>query len=127
MNRVIHFELPATDMSRVQSFYGGVFGWQLADMGAEMGHYVLAATAESDERGPKQPGAINGGIFPADGSQPAVPSFVIEVDDLHAHIAKVQAAGGTVTGEPQTIPGVGLLAMFSDTEGNRLSMLQPER
>jgi predicted enzyme related to lactoylglutathione lyase len=37
----------------------------------------------------------------------------------------VKEAGGKVLGEPMDIPGVGLYAGFLDTEGNRVSVLQP--
>jgi predicted enzyme related to lactoylglutathione lyase len=40
---------------------------------------------------------------------------------------KVEKAGGKVLGEPWDIPGVGLYVAFIDTEGNRVSMLQPHR
>jgi len=33
--------------------------------------------------------------------------------------------GGRVLGEPMEIPGVGLYVSFDDTEGNRMSILQP--
>jgi uncharacterized protein len=127
MNRVVHFELPAGDSKRASSFYSDVFGWQTQMMGPEMGNYVLAMTTESDpETGPMKPGAINGGIFPKDTNpQQQHPSVVIEVDDIKAHMQKVQAAGGTVHGEPQDIPGVGQFVPFTDTEGNMLSMIQP--
>jgi uncharacterized protein len=39
----------------------------------------------------------------------------------------VGKAGGRVLGEPMQIPSVGLYVAFFDTEGNRASMLQPER
>jgi hypothetical protein len=38
---------------------------------------------------------------------------------------KVRTAGGQVLGEPMDIPGVGRYVSFFDTEGNRVSMLQP--
>ena len=38
---------------------------------------------------------------------------------------KVAGAGGKVLGEPMQIPGVGQYVAFFDTEGNRVSMLQP--
>jgi uncharacterized protein len=40
---------------------------------------------------------------------------------------KVVEAGGKVlgNGEPMQIPGVGQYVSFFDTEGNRVSMLQP--
>ena len=37
----------------------------------------------------------------------------------------VTEAGGKVLGEPMTIPGVGQYVSFFDTEGNRMSILQP--
>jgi hypothetical protein len=37
----------------------------------------------------------------------------------------VRNAGGQVLGEPMDIPGVGTYVSFFDTEGNRVSMLQP--
>jgi len=40
-------------------------------------------------------------------------------------MSKVTAAGGKVLGEPMDIPGVGRYVAFFDTEGNRVSMLQP--
>jgi predicted enzyme related to lactoylglutathione lyase len=38
---------------------------------------------------------------------------------------KVVAAGGKLLGEPMDIPGIGRYVSFHDTEGNRVSMLQP--
>jgi uncharacterized protein len=89
---------------------------------------VLAATTESDDNGPKRPGAINGGFFPKKPDWPAQhPSIVIAVDDINAATKKVRDAGGKVLGEPMEIPGVGKYVSFTDTEGNRVSMLQPTR
>jgi predicted enzyme related to lactoylglutathione lyase len=39
--------------------------------------------------------------------------------------AEVAEAGGEVLGEPMEIPGHGLYVSFFDTEGNRVSMMQP--
>jgi predicted enzyme related to lactoylglutathione lyase len=48
-------------------------------------------------------------------------------DDVAAAMDRVKAAGGTVHGEPVEIPGVGQYVAFTDTEGNDLSLLQPNR
>ena len=64
MNPVVHFEMPYDDRERMAKFYVSAFGWQTQMLGGEMGNYVLATTTESDERGPKSPGTINGGFFP---------------------------------------------------------------
>jgi predicted enzyme related to lactoylglutathione lyase len=50
---------------------------------------------------------------------------VIAVDDIHASIEKIRLAGGTILGEPVEIPSVGLYVSFTDTENNRVSILQP--
>ena len=96
-------------------------------LGPEMGDYVLATTAESDETGrPKNPGVINGGFFPKSDDKPVqYPSVVIAVEDIKEHMKSVEEAGGKVLGEPMDIPGVGSYVAFVDTEGNRVSMLQP--
>jgi predicted enzyme related to lactoylglutathione lyase len=50
---------------------------------------------------------------------------VIGVRNLRESAQRVVKAGGRMLGEPMDIPGVGRYASFLDTEGNRLSMLQP--
>jgi hypothetical protein len=128
MNPVVHFEMPAEDRKRMADFYTNVFGWKTQMLGPEMGDYVLATTTESDEKGPKKPGAINGGFFPKSDDKPAqYPYVVIAVEDIKEHMKKVEKAGGKVLGEPWDIPGVGLHVAFIDTERNRVSMLQPRR
>jgi hypothetical protein len=127
MNPVVHFEMPAEDRKRMADFYANVFGWRTQMLGPEVGNYVLAITTETDGTGrPKNPGAINGGFFSKSGDQPGqYPSVVIAVEDLKEHMKKVGKAGGKVLGEPSNIPGVGWYVAFMDTEGNRVSMLQP--
>jgi predicted enzyme related to lactoylglutathione lyase len=74
----------------------------------------------------KKSGTINGGFFPKKPDWPAqYPPVVIAVDNIQEAIKKVTGAGGTVLGEPMEIPGVGQFVSFTDTEGNRASMLQP--
>jgi predicted enzyme related to lactoylglutathione lyase len=126
MNPVVHFEMPCDDRERVAKFYDSAFGWKMQLLGAEMGHYVLATTTETDQTGPKKPGAINGGFFPKKPDWPMQhPSVVIAVEDIKQAVKKVAKAGGTVLGDPMEIPGVGQYVSFTDTEGNRVGMLQP--
>jgi uncharacterized protein len=127
MNSVVHFEMPFDDAKRMAKFYSSAFGWQTKELGEEMGNYVLATTAESDEHGgPKETGRINGGFYPKKSDYPAqYPTIVIAVEDVNAAMAKVSKAGGKLLGEPMEIPGVGHYVSFTDTEGNRVAMLQP--
>ena len=128
-NPVVHFEMPYLDRERMADFYSQTFGWQMNSLGEEMGNYVLAHTAETDEQNMvKQPGAINGGFFPNKPDWPAqYPSVVIAVEDIDVAMKNILQAGGEVLGEPMEIPGVGKYVSFKDTEGNRVSILQPNK
>ena len=127
MDPVVHFEMPYEDQERVAAFYASAFGWNMQGTSEEMGNYVLATTTEPGPQGrPKAPGAINGGFFPKKPDWPTQhPSVVIGVDDIAAAMKAVTSAGGQVLGEPMEIPGVGRYVSFVDSEGNRVSMLQP--
>jgi len=130
MNPVVHFEMPAEDTSRMVDFYAKAFGWQAQMLGPEMGNYVMVSTIETAENGfPKEPGAINGGFFEKTEDNQH-PSVVIAVDDIREAMKKIADAGGRILGgqtpgEPDDITGIGLYASFIDTEGNRVSILQP--
>lgn len=132
MNPVVHFELPADDRQRMADFYTKAFGWKAQMLGPEMGNYVIVQTTETEENGfPKEPGRINGGFFEKT-EKYKLPSVVIAVDDIREGMRKVEEAGGKILGgewkdgEPDDIPGVGLYISFLDTEGNKISMLQPK-
>lgn len=126
MNPVVHFEIPYVDRQRIATFYESAFSWKIEMLGEDMGNYVLATTAIADARKGASAGAINGGFFPKKPDWPAqYPSVVIGVNDIQTAIKKVAQAGGEVLGEPYEIPGIGQYVSFMDTEGNRVSMLQP--
>jgi uncharacterized protein len=127
MNPVVHFEMPAEDRNRMAAFYTSVFGWQAHFFGEEMGNYVTVTTIDSDERNrPQKPGGINGGFYMKRKDIPGeCPSVVIAVDDINESVNKVKEAEGKVIGEPVEIPGVGKYVSFIDTEGNKVSLLQP--
>jgi predicted enzyme related to lactoylglutathione lyase len=134
MNPVIHFEMPAENRKRMADFYTNVFGWKTQQFGPEMGNYIVVSTSETDEKGrPVKPGSIGGGFYEKTNDPVSNhPSVVIAVDDIRESMNKVKQAGGKILGgdpnkpgEPGDIPGVGLYCSFIDTEGNRVSMLQP--
>jgi predicted enzyme related to lactoylglutathione lyase len=129
MNRVVHFEIHAKDSDKVQQFYSDVFGWNITNLGEQMGNYRMVVTGE-DTAGEKWPG-INGGITPRMGEPPAngqpVNAYVctISVDNLDAYIDKVMKAGGSMALDKMDVPGVGWLAYCKDVDGNIFGMLQP--
>jgi predicted enzyme related to lactoylglutathione lyase len=120
--------MPAEDRKRIAKFYTTAFGWKTQMLGKEMGNYVLASTTNDvDKTGkPRQRGIIGGGFFEKDETKPAqYPSVVIAVDDINKSMKKVAASGGKVLGKPMEIPGFGMYVSFYDTEGNRVSMMEP--
>ena len=126
MNPVVHFEMPYRDRDRAARFYSEAFGWKLGKLGADMGNYVVATTADGDARPGAPAGAINGNLYEYKADWPAQhPSVVIAVEDMQAVMARVTRAGGEVLGEPMAIPGIGDYVAFFDTERNRHSMLKP--
>jgi uncharacterized protein len=138
MNPVVHFEMGYNDKKRMVDFYTSVFGWNAKEMGTSMGDYVVVQTTETDDKGMVQkPGNINGGLYKkTENPLSHAPSVVIAVDDINQAVKDVEAKGGKILGgmdsagnhtmEPQEIPGVGLWISIEDTEGNRVSMLQPK-
>lgn len=131
MDPVVHFEMPYEDKQRMADFYCKTFGWVPKMLGPDMNDYVVVATSETDSTtmSPRKPGMINGGFYKKSADAP-VPSVVIAVDDIKASMEKVKAAGGQIvglppSGEPYMIPGTGLYVAIIDSEGNRVSMLQP--
>lgn len=125
MSPIIHFELPVSDRERAVDFYSKVFGWEGKMYGEELGNYVVVMTTESDEKGPKKSGAINGGFFPRSDQNPMqYPSVVVGVENIEEYMEKVKAAGGKVVGGIMDIPDVGRYIPFVDSEGNMLSMIQ---
>lgn len=126
-NPVVHFEMPYEDHQRLMNFYSKAFGWQMNKLGSEMGDYVLAGTTELDENQMvKAPGTINGGFFPKKPDWPAqYPSVVISVESIKDAMKKVADAGGKVLGKPMEIPGIGQYVLFTDSEANRVGILQP--
>ena len=128
MNPVVHFELPYENADRAAAFYRAAFGWQIQQLDAAMGNYVVVTTATAEAKADAPRGAINGGLYQKKADFPAqYPSVVIGVKDLEQSMRAVRAAGGKVLGEPMEIPGIGRYVSFFDTENNRNSMLQPNQ
>jgi len=126
MDPVVHFEFPADDNKRMSKFYRQAFGWKTQTMGNKYGKYVLATTTETAKSGwPKKPGRINGGFYERGDKPGQYPSVVIAVQDIKKAMKKIEKAGGKVLGEPMEIPDFGMYVAFNDTEGNRISIIEP--
>jgi predicted enzyme related to lactoylglutathione lyase len=121
MDKVAHFEIPADDLDRAQNFYGTAFGWKF--MSPPGLQYLLVQTTESDQKGPKAPGAINGGILVRKAPVTS-PVITINVDDMDEALGRVEKAGGKVVHAKFPVGSFGFSAYVKDTEGNVIGIWQ---
>ena len=122
MDSVVHFEIPAKDVKRAQSFYQKAFSWNIQQFpGFE---YYMISTTESDQNGmPKNPGAINGGMGKKAG--PLKNTVVtIRVSDINTSLEKIGKLGGKTVQKKQPVGNMGYTAYFEDTEGNVVGLWQ---
>ena len=121
MDKMVHFEIPADDMSRAKEFYASTFGWQLNTI-EEMDYTIAMTTAVDDAtQMPTEPGAINGGMMKRSADTPS-PVLTIGVDSIDDSVKKIEAAGGSVVQPRTEIPDMGAFAYFKDPEGNVLGL-----
>ena len=122
MAKVVHFEIPFEDKERAMKFYAKTFGWQLTDM-PQMS-YVMARSVDVDERQmPREPGAINGGLFKRPKEAPN-PVIYLDVESVDEAVSNVKAAGGKVVTPRTPIQGMGAYARVTDTEGNVIGLFE---
>ena len=122
MNKVVHFEIPYDDQARAQKFYQDVFGWQINKF-PDMDYYLAITTPSDEMKGPKEPGAINGGLLPKDptGEHPVI---VIDVPSIDEYIKKIESAGGNSVMPKIQVGNFGFYARVADTEGNVIGIWQ---
>ncbi len=114
MGRIVHVEFVAADHERAGAFYAEAFGWRIE--AAPMPEaYLLAATGPGE--------GIDGAIM-SDRYQQQPTIAWIAVDDLDATLSAVRAAGGSVAGAVQDLPGVGRVCYVRDPEGVLIGLRQ---
>lgn len=123
MGRVIHFEIHCSDLDRAERFYADVFDWRIQHWEGAPIDYRLITTGADGEPG------INGALTERQGEMDgqAVIAYVntIQTQDLAETARRIDASGGERVVQPNTIPGVGTVAYFKDTEGNLFGVLEP--
>ena len=118
---VAHFEIPADDLKRAQSFYEKVFGWEAKSFNPE--YLQVTTTAVDKNSRPTTPGNINGGIQKR-GARAKAPTVVIMTDSIDESLKQVVAAGGKAAVPKESIADMGFYAQFDDSEGNRIGLFE---
>ncbi|MHB8071188.1 MAG: VOC family protein [Candidatus Cryosericum sp.] len=119
MPRPIHFDLGAKDPARAIAFYKAAFGWTVEKWDGPFEYYLIT-TGENTEPG------INGGLMPTTEGGTET-TLTLGVSSLEQTMAAVTAAGGTIVGEVQEVPGVGHMASCKDTEGNVFGLMEEKK
>jgi predicted enzyme related to lactoylglutathione lyase len=121
-NNLASFAIHVDDVDRARAFYEAVFGWVFEPWGPP-GFYLIHT---GDEASPGIQGLMHKRQVPRTGTglNGVEPSF--SVDDLDAIEAAVTAHGGTIIMAQVSIPTVGTLLRFLDTEGNDIGAMKYE-
>ena len=114
-HNVVHFAIHADDVSRARKFYESVFGWRFEPWGPP-DFYLIHTGGEDEPRGIH--GALQKRREPLSGAGMRGFECTISVRDIAGVRSAVEAAGGTIVFKEITIPTVGTMFQFVDTEGN---------
>lgn len=122
-NHLSHFAVCVDDTNRARAFYEKVFGWGFEPFGPP-GFYIVHTD------GPGKGGRVNGAMQQRFEIVPGVMlsgfECTISVPDLDATIAAIEKSGGKILMPKATIPTVGTLVRFQDSEGNVVCAMQYE-
>ncbi len=119
-NAISWFEIPATDLDRAQKFYETIFDINMIPLdtpGIKMRMFPLENMM-----------GVGGAVVDSDGfhksSSTDGPLIYLNANpDVQQVLDKIEAAGGKITmPKTQISPEYGYMAVFIDTEGNRVAL-----
>ncbi|MCI0448551.1 MAG: hypothetical protein L0Y79_02050 [Chlorobi bacterium] len=117
-NTICWFEIPVYNFDQAESFYNHIFGIEL-HRGESNGCLMGVFTGGDDE-------GVHGAIVKGEGYIPCDHGPLIYLNggyDLNTVLSKVEEAGGSIILQKTFVSeSVGYVAMFYDTEGNRIGL-----
>ena len=118
-NALNWFEISVTDLSRAKKFYEKVFEMEMVQI--EMDGLNMAMFPTDDSTG-----KVGGALAKSDFHKPSSGGTIVYLNanpDLAEPLGRVEGAGGTVI-MPKTFvnDAVGYMAMFIDSEGNKVAI-----
>lgn len=123
-NKVVHFEIPASDIKKAKEFYEKIFNWRF-EMYEDKGAMVYTTEVDDNQK-PTETGGINGGIYKRS-SNNQQPSIVVETDSIDETLKAVEEAGGETTTPKHPLDGWGFMADFTDPEGNEITLWEERK
>ena len=83
---------------------------------------LLMITAKPTNSLPKNPGAINGGMFQRKSETAQHPVVAVQVESIDDHIKKIESLNGKTVMPKTDIGQFGFYALILDTEGNTVGL-----
>lgn len=120
-NAISWFEIPAIDLDRAQKFYEAIFGISLIPM--EMPDFEMRMFPIQDPQNGIGGALCKSGAFykPSASDGPLV--YFNANPDVQRVLDKIEAAGGKiVVPKTEISPEYGHMAVFIDSEGNRVAL-----
>jgi predicted enzyme related to lactoylglutathione lyase len=120
-NAISWFEIPAIDLNRAQKFYEAIFNIQMIPL--DTANFQMRMFPVED-----RVNGIGGAILKAEGfyKPSATDGTLVYLNanpDVQIVLDKIVAAGGEiVVPKTQISPEYGYMAVFIDTEGNRVAL-----
>src|SRR2546422_2956452 len=93
-NKVVFFEIPASNFKQAKKFYEKVFDWKVELWGDEGA--MAYTTAVDKEQNPIEPGGINGGFYKRK-SKNNKPPFAVQTVSINKRLKAIEKQGGKVT------------------------------
>lgn len=120
-NPVVYFEIPVNDIDRAIKFYTSVFNFDLDKETIDNNEMALFPFVDEN------PG-ISGALAKGEIYIPTKDGVVIyfKTENIDETIKLATANGGQLL-YPITDNGIGLVAEFEDTEGNRIALYQSKQ
>ena len=128
MPTIVHFEIPSDDIERSRKFYNELFGWKIEKWtgsmpaNAEGMEYWLLSTV--DDKGNK---ALTGGMMKRQSPQQQGITNYFDVKSVQESSAKVEQLGGKVIFPKHSVPGMGYIAICTDTENNGFGIFEADQ
>jgi uncharacterized protein len=123
----VHFEIPSDDIERSKKFYNELFGWKIdkwsgSEAMPEGMDYWLISTV--DDKGNK---ALGGGMMKRQMPQQQGITNYFDVKSVQESSAKVEQLGGKVIMPKSPVPGMGYMAVCTDTENNGFGIFEADQ
>jgi len=125
MPTIVHFEIPSDDVERSKKFYGDLFGWNIEKIPADKipeGMEYWGITTKDHEGN----NAVNGGMMKRMKAEQQGILNYIDVKSVEEYSTKVEQLGGKIVQPKMAIPGMGYLAVCTDTEGNTFGLWETD-